>query len=242
MGDTGKGDIQALLFDVFGTCVDWRSTIIREGQRLNKTKGLAVDWASFADAWRALYQPSMEQVRNGSRPWAILDVLHRESLTTLVGQFGLDNFSSEELDDLNKVWHRLDPWPDTVEGLNELKHGFIIAPLSNGNVALLVNMAKRAGLPWDVVLGAEVARHYKPEPEAYITAASLLGLRPGQCMMVAAHNDDLSAARSCGFQTAFVCRPQEHGPGQTTDLNASEDWDIVTDSFTKLAKLMARSS
>jgi len=228
---------KAYLFDVFGTCVDWRSTIIREGAELNERHNLNVDWAVFADRWRSLYQPSMEQVRNGSRAWAILDELHRESLMNLVPEFGLQTLGSSDLDYLNHVWHRLDPWPDTVAGLSALKQRAVIGPLSNGNVALLVNMAKRAGLPWDVILGAEVARHYKPQPEAYLTAASLLGLEPSQCMMVAAHNSDLYAARDCGFATAFVCRPTEHGPSQAGDLEASEPWDVVTDSFIKLATL-----
>jgi 2-haloacid dehalogenase len=228
-------EIRVLLFDVFGTCVDWRSSIIGEGEDLNRRRGLDVDWVAFADAWRAMYQPAMEQVRNGSRSWTILDVLHRESLDELVKLYGLQALAESELDHLNRVWHRLDPWPDTVTGLSALKQRFIIAPLSNGNVALLVNMAKRAGLPWDVVLGAEVARHYKPQPEAYMTAARLLALEPGQCMMVAAHNSDLFAARERGFKTAFVCRPLEHGPSQELDLEAESDWDVVVSSFTELA-------
>ena len=228
--------IHALLFDVFGTCVDWRSSIVRQGAGLNRQKGLDTDWAAFADAWRALYQPSMEQVRRSSRPWTILDALHRESLDKLVVQFGLQALDRDELDHLNRAWHRLDPWPDTVPGLQVMKRNFVIAPLSNGNVALLVNMAKRAGMPWDAILGAEVAGYYKPQPEAYLAAARLLGLEPRQCMMVAAHNSDLAAARKCGFRTAFVCRPGEHGPGQTTDLDAESDWDVVTTSFIELAK------
>lgn len=227
--------IKAILFDVFGTCVDWRSSVMQELDKLNHSKGLNIDCAAFADAWRGLYQPTMEQVRNGSRPWTILDVLHRESLDALVNQFGLDGMTDAELDHLNKVWHRLDPWPDVVRGLTRLKQHFVIAPLSNGNVALLVNMAKRAGLPWDLVLGAEVARCYKPQSEAYLAAARLLDVEPGQCIMVAAHNDDLVAARDCGMHTAFVCRPREHGPGQTSDLRASGDWDIVAGDFGALA-------
>lgn len=229
------GNPRALLFDVFGTCVDWRSSIVAEGERLNRARGLHTDWEALADAWRAMYQPSMEQVRSGARPWTTLDVLHRESLDKLVVQFELGDLTECEVDHLNRVWHRLDPWPDAVAGLSALKDRFIIAPLSNGNVALLVNMAKRAGFPWDVILGAEIARHYKPQPEAYLTAAGLLGLTPGQCMMVAAHNSDLQAARDCGFQTAFVCRPLEHGPDQQTDLEADSDWDVVVTSFIELA-------
>lgn len=229
-------NVDALLFDVFGTCVDWRSSIVRQGAGLNRQKGLDTDWPAFADAWRALYQPSMEQVRSGSRSWTSLDVLHRESLDKLVVQFGLQALNRDDLDHLNRVWHRLDPWPDTVAGLQMMKRIFVIAPLSNGNVALLVNMAKRAGMPWDAILGAEVAGYYKPQPEAYLAAARLLGLEPQQCMMVAAHNSDLAAARDCGFRTAFVCRPDEHGPGQTTDLAAESDWDVVATSFIELAE------
>ena len=233
-----RTDVRALLFDVFGTCVDWRGSIIREGEHLSRTRALDVDWAAFADAWRAMYQPSMELVRSGSRPWTILDVLHRESLDELLTQYGLENFEESCVDHLNRVWHRLDPWPDTVAGLCALKERYVIAPLSNGNVALLVNMAKRSGLPWDVILGAEVARHYKPQPEAYLAAARLLALEPGQCMMVAAHNSDLFAARECGFKTAFVRRPTEHGSGQTIDLRAESDWDVVVSGFTELAEEM----
>ena len=236
-----SGEIRALLFDVFGTCVDWRSTIIREGSELNQRKGIDVDWACLADAWRARYQPAMQKVRDGSRPWTILDELHRENLLELVREFGLDGLSAVELEHLNKVWHRLDPWPDTVAGLSELKQAYIIAPLSNGNVALLVNMAKRHSLPWDVILGAEIARHYKPQPEAYFTAVSLLGLEPPQCMMVAAHNSDLFAAKDCGLRTAFVCRPGEHGPDQESDLSAESEWDVITDSFTGLSAALRHS-
>lgn len=229
--------VRAYLFDVFGTCVDWRSSIVREGTEIGTRYGLAVDWPRFADRWRAMYQPAMEQVRSGARPWTTLDVLHRESLEELAAPFGLKALGKDGLDRLNLVWHRLDPWPDTVSGLRRLKARAIVGPLSNGNVALLVNMAKRSGLPWDVILGAEVARHYKPQPQAYLTAAALLGLKPDQCMMVAAHNSDLEAARRCGFQTAFVPRPTEHGPGQTIDLEPAGSWDIVAESFEQLADL-----
>lgn len=233
----GLGNVEAMLFDVFGTCVDWRSTIVREGEQLNRDKGLDLDWTAFADAWRSMYQPAMERVRDGSRPWVALDDLHRESLDGLAGQFDLTRFSESDLDHLNRVWHRLEPWPDTVAGLNALRQRFIVAPLSNGNVALLVNMAKRSGMPWDVILGAEVARCYKPLPPAYLSAAALLRLQPEQCMMVAAHNSDLAAARDCGMRTAFVCRPTEYGSAQSSDLRATDDWDIITDSFIELARL-----
>jgi 2-haloacid dehalogenase len=229
---------KALFFDVFGTVVDWRNTIIKEGEILNRARGLDVDWARFADRWRGMYQPAMEQVRSGARPWTVLDVLHRESLDTLIGELGLEELGDKDRDHVNRVWHRLDPWPDSVEGLARLKRRFIIAPLSNGNVSLLVNMAKHAGLPWDLILGAEIAGHYKPQPEAYLAAARLLHLPPGQCMMVAAHNDDLVAASALGFRTAFIARPTEHGPGQETDLALTGDWDYAVDSLIELADLL----
>jgi 2-haloacid dehalogenase len=227
--------IQALTFDVFGTVVDWRSSIIREVQALGRTHGVRVDWAQFADAWRGLYQPMLERVRSGNLPWTKLDDLHRMALDRLLPEFGLTGLSEPEIQHLNRAWHRLDPWPDAVVGLTRLKRRFVLATLSNGNVALLVDMARRAGLPWDAVLGAEVARHYKPQPQAYLTTAALLGLEPGQCMMVAAHNGDLTAASALGFRTAFVARPTEYGPGQKTDLAAERAWDVVADSFIDLA-------
>lgn len=228
-------NVRALLFDVFGTVVDWRNSIIEEGELVNRSHGLEVDWARFADSWRSMYQPAMEQVRSGARPWTVLDALHRESLDVLIEEFGLQALDENERDHLNRVWHRLAPWPDSVEGLTRLKRRFIIAPLSNGNVSLLVNMAKHAGLPWDAVLGAEIAGCYKPQPEAYLAAARLLDLRPSQCMMVAAHNDDLEAAAGLGFGTAFIARPTEHGPEQAVDLEPSGDWDFVGGGITELA-------
>ena len=227
--------IKALTFDVFGTVVDWRGTIVSEGSQLNRERGWQVDWAAFANAWRALYQPSMSQVRDGKRPWTRLDNLHRESLDTLIPQFGLNGLGTVEREHLNRVWHRLRPWPDAVSGLSRLKTKFVVATLSNGNIALLVNMAKHAGLPWDTILGAEVAGHYKPQSEAYLKTADALGLEPHECLMVAAHNSDLVTAGGLGFRTAFVARPIEFGPAQTTDLSAEHDFDIVADDFNVLA-------
>ncbi|MGI9464254.1 MAG: haloacid dehalogenase type II [Aestuariivirgaceae bacterium] len=227
--------VKALFFDVFGTVVDWRTSIIRELAAFGSEKAIDADWTGFADRWRGLYQPAMEEVRAGRRDWTILDELHRESLEKLLAGFGVDGLSEAELDHLNRAWHRLDPWPDCIDGLTRLKRKLILSTLSNGNTALLVNMAKRAGLPWDVVLGAETARAYKPRPEAYLRNIALLGLEPAQCMMVAAHNDDLKAASALGMSTAFVARPLEHGPEQTTDLAADGDWDVVTDTMTGLA-------
>jgi 2-haloacid dehalogenase len=228
--------IRALTFDVFGTVVDWRTSIAREGAAVGRRHGLTVDWTAFADAWRGLYQPMLSKVRNGEMPWTKLDDLHRMALDRLIAQFGIEGLGDEEIDELNRAWHRLDPWPDAVAGLTRLRRTFILATLSNGNVALIVNMARRAGLPWDAVLGAEVARTYKPQPEAYLTTAALLGLRPDQCMMVAAHNGDLAAARGVGFHTAFVARPTEYGPHQKTDLVAEQAWDVVARDFVDLAE------
>lgn len=228
--------IEALTFDVFGTVVDWRGSLIREGQALGRAKGLDhVDWAKLADSWRGLYQPQLERVRSGAQPWTKLDDLHRESLGRLLDDFGIAGLSDEEIETFNRAWHRLDPWPDAVPGLSRLKRRFILATLSNGNVALIVNMARHAGLPWDAVLGAEVARHYKPQPEAYLVTAELLGLEPAQCLMVAAHNNDLAAASKQGFRTAFVHRRTEYGPGQTTNLRPEGVWDVVAEDFLDLA-------
>ncbi len=227
--------VKALTFDVFGTVVDWRSSIIREGEAFGKARGLGVDWAAFADRWRAMYHPAMEEVRSGRRPWTKLDALHRESLDKLVGEFGIKGASDADLDELNRAWHRLDPWSDSVPGLTRLKRKYVLATLSNGNVALMVNMAKRAGLPWDAILGAEVTGHYKPQPACYLGTAALLGLEPGECALVAAHNGDLAAASALGFKTAFVTRPTEHGPGQTKDLTAARDWNVVARDFFDLA-------
>lgn len=228
--------IKALGFDVFGTVVDWRNGVIRDASELAQAKGIAGDWGRFADAWRALYGPSMEEVRSGRRPWAKLDVLHRESLNKLLPEYGLEALSEDELDRLNKAWHRLDPWPDAVEGLTRLKTKFTLFTLSNGNVALLVDMAKRAGLPWDAILGAEVTRHYKPQPECYTLSAELLGLRPDECMLVAAHAGDLRAAAAAGLRTAFVSRPDEYGPTRKADAPEKGEFDFMARDFLDLAE------
>jgi 2-haloacid dehalogenase len=232
--------VKALTFDVFGTVVDWRSSITEEGRALGRRKGIDADWVAFADAWRGKYQPSLSRVRNGQTPWTKLDDLHRASLNELLGELGIAGLSEDEIADLNFAWHRLQPWPDSVDGLLRLKQKYILATLSNGNVALMVNMAKNAGLPWDAILGAEVARHYKPQPQCYLTAAELLGLAPHQCMMVAAHNGDLVAAAALGFRTAFVARPTEYGPEQRTDLRAEHEFDVVAESFLDLADKLDR--
>ena len=228
-------DVEALFFDVFGTVVDWRTSITSQMQAFGTEKGYEADWSAFADRWRALYQPAMEQVRAEGRSWVILDTLHGENLDKAWTEFGLPPLEADERDHLVRAWHRLDPWPDAVAGLTRLKTKYIIAPVSNGNIALITNMAKRAGLPWDVVLGAEVARAYKPMPEAYLRSAAAIGRQPSQCMMVAAHNDDLHAAKAQGLKTAFVPRPLEMGPGGGADTEPTGDWDVVADSFEALA-------
>ena len=227
--------VKAVTFDVFGTVVDWRSSIARELNLLADEKEISIDGAEFASAWRSLYQPSMSKVRSGELPYERLDVLHRRNLDKVLEQYGIDQLSEAEKVHLNQAWHRLDPWPDVIEGLVRLKGRYIIGTLSNGNISLIVNMAKHSGLPWDVVLGAEVAGHYKPCPEAYLGSAKTLDLAPHECMLVAAHNADLQAASGCGFRTAFVARPIEYGPGQTTDLSADHDFDVIATDFVELA-------
>lgn len=233
-----KDQVKALLFDVFGTVVDWRGSCIRELTAFGNARGLVHDWAKFADDWRDLYQPGMEDVRSGKRPWAILDVLHREGLLKLIDRYRVKGLAEHEIQHLVGIWHRLDPWPDIVDGLTRLKSRYIIGTLSNGNIGLMVRMAKRAGLPWDVILGAEPARAYKPMPQAYASNAEMLNLTPGEVMLVAAHNNDLAAAAKVGLRTAFVLRPNEHGPGKTKDPAAIQAWDVVTDGVTGLADAM----
>jgi 2-haloacid dehalogenase len=233
-----KDKVEALLFDVFGTVVDWRSSIIADLTAFGVSKGISADWVAFTDEWRALYQPGMEAVRSGKRPWTILDVLHRESLDALTAKHGITGLSEADRVHMTKAWHRLKPWPDSVAGLTRLKTRYIIGTLSNGNVGLLTRMAKFAGLPWDVVLGAETARAYKPLPQAYLEAARLLNLEPGQVMLVAAHNGDLAAAQAAGLATAFVPRPSEYGPHQKVDFKPEGNWDVVADSFPAVADAM----
>jgi 2-haloacid dehalogenase len=230
--------VRALVFDVFGTVVDWRSGVAREaGPFLARHGKGETDPTAFADAWRRRYSPAMEEVRSGRRPFTRLDVLHRENLEAMLPEFGVDpaHVPAAQLDELNLAWHRLDPWPDAVAGLTRLKTRYIIAPLSNGNIILMLDMAKRAGLPWDAVLGAEVAQAYKPMPEAYLRTADILAMRPEEVCLMAAHNGDLAAARKCGLRTGFVPRPTEHGPGQTKDLHPTQDWDVVAKDFSDLA-------
>ena len=230
-------DVQALVFDVFGTIVNWRSDVAREAAPFLARHGPSADPAAFADAWRRRYWPAMEEIRSGRRPFVRLDVLHRENLDAVLPEFAIDvaTVPRSELDALNLAWHTLDPWPDAVAGLTRLKSRFIVAPLSNGNIRLMLDLAKRVGLPWDAILGAEIAQAYKPSPEAYLHTAEALMLEPEQVCLVAAHNDDLAAARRCGLRTAFIPRPTEHGPGQTIDLEPQEDWDVVASDLMDLA-------
>ena len=219
-------DVKALTIDVFGTVVDWRGSVIRECEQLGKAKGIDVDWADFADRWRGGYAPAMARVRNGELPWTKIDVLHRMILDGLLGEFGITGLSENEKDHLNRAWHRLAPWPDSVGGLTRLRGRYVVATLSNGNVALLTNMAKHAGLPWDCILSAELMRRYKPDPETYLGAADLLGLRPEEVMMVAAHKSDLRSAQEVGLRAAFVARPREFGQNVDVDIAPEPDFDV----------------
>lgn len=230
-------EVSFLGFDVFGTVVDWRTGVARAAAPFLQRHGLKVDSLDFADQWRGLYQPSMQRVRSGERPFVTLDVLNRENLETLLARHDVDYgaITSAELLDLNKAWERLDPWPDSVTALTRLKGKFSIGALSNGHIAGMLNLAKFGGLPWDVILGAEIAGTYKPQPQTYLKSAKAVGLAPEQVAMVAAHNSDLAAARAIGLKTVFVRRPTEHGPGQTSDLKAEQDWDVVVDSLTEAA-------
>lgn len=227
--------VRALAFDVFGTVVDWRGSIIREGQLLSATKGLAVDWPAFADAWRAGYKPAMDSTRETGAAWLDIDTLHRRVLDGLLPRFGLQGLSADERDHLNRAWHRLMPWPDTVSELNRLRARYPISTLSNGNVALLMNMARNAGLPWDCVLSGELVHKYKPDPEVYLMAARLLGVAPHELMLVAAHPSDLAGAQRAGLRTAYVTRPLEYGPGGTLEPVGELSFDVTANDFLDLA-------
>ncbi|MFT5895854.1 MAG: 2-haloacid dehalogenase [bacterium] len=227
--------VKALLFDVFGTVVDWRGSIDREMKKFGEAHSIEQDWQQFALDWRALYQPAMEKIREGDRGYVKLDLLHRENLQELLADYGLQGCDEAQLQFINSVWHRLRPWADTLPGMNRLKRNFTLGSLSNGNIALMVNMARHSGIPWDAILGSEPTRGYKPQPHVYLDSVEMLGLKPNQCLMVAAHNDDLHAARAVGLQTAYINRPYEYGYAQTVDMQAEEEWDIVCESMTELA-------
>ncbi|MFB6311389.1 MAG: haloacid dehalogenase type II [Salinirussus sp.] len=228
-------DVNALTFDVFGTVVDWRSGVIREGRR--QFPDADVDWPAFADAWRETYRPSMDEIRDGDREWRTIDELHREAVEELVEQFGLETDAAER-DELNRAWHRLDPWPDVLPGLRRLRSDYFRTTLSNGNVRLLANMAKRAGLPWDLILSAELSGHYKPDREVYRTAAELLDEDPGDVLMVAAHEHDLDGAAAAGLRTAYVHRPQMWGPDGDVSWPERDAYDIVVEDFEALASVL----
>ena len=204
--------VEALFFDVFGTLVDWRTSIAREAEQILAPLGKSIDWIAFADAWRGQYQPGMEEVRSGRQPFSKLDVLHRRNLERILAQFRLQDLSGDTLHDLNRAWHRLDPWTDVPAGLARLKKKFWLAPVSNGNIALMVDLARRNNFPWDAILGAEVAGDYKPKPRVYLAACEAFDRAPAQCMMVAAHSKDLEAAAQCGLRTAHIARLNEYGP------------------------------
>ena len=225
----------AIVFDTFGSVVDWRGSLIADLSAYGAKRGIAADWTALVDAWRAAYHPSMERVRKREVPWTKLDDLHRGSLDGLVAKFGITGLTEDDLRHINLGWHRLDPWPDSVAGLTRLKRRFIIGPLSNGNVALLTKMAKHASLPWDAVFGSDLFGHYKPDPETYLGVARLLDLAPGEVMMAAAHNNDLAAARRSGLMTAFWPRPTEYGPHQKRDFAAEQDWVVVAKDIEDLA-------
>lgn len=229
--------IRALFFDVFGTLVDWRSSIAREAKALLAPLGHDVDWLTFAEAWRAEYQPSMEEVRSGRRPFVRLDDLHRENLDRILPRFKLDGLPDETRASLNRAWHRLDAWPDVPKGMRRLYIKYRLAPVSNGNISIMVDLARHNGFSWDTVLGAEIARHYKPNPAAYLASARALDLEPSACMMVAAHSSDLAAAAKCGLKTAHVARPGEHGPG-TGETKPSVPVDFAARDIGDLADIL----
>jgi 2-haloacid dehalogenase len=225
----------AIVFDTFGSVVDWRSSLIADLTAYGTSKGVTADWPALVDAWRAAYHPSMQRVRTGELPWTKLDNLHRASLDKLIADFRITGFTQQDLVHINLGWHRLHPWPDSVPGLTRLKSRFIIGPLSNGNVSLLLNMAKFAAIPWDMIFGSDLFGHFKPDPETYLGVARMLDLRPDQVMMAAAHNGDLAAARAQGLLTAFFPRPAEYGPHQKRDYQADQDWDIVATDIQDMA-------
>jgi 2-haloacid dehalogenase len=227
-------------FDVYGTVVDWRSGVARAAAPFLERYDIALDAYAFANAWRALYQPTMEKVRSGEREWVRLDVLQRENLEQLLAAHGVavDDIPEQDLAGLTRAWERLDPWPDAVAGLTRLKRRFAIAPISNGHIAGMLHLARFGGLPWDAILGAEIARSYKPQPATYLKSLDAAGFAPSQAAMVAAHNGDLRAARALGMRTVFVRRPHEYGPDQDTDLRAEEDWDVVAQSLAEVADLL----
>jgi 2-haloacid dehalogenase len=231
-------NVKALLFDTFGTVTDWRTSIVNDFREFGERKDIHLDWEAFVDDWKTAYRPGMDAVRSGKWPWTRVDGIYRAKLDEILSKYGLDRLREEDKVYLNRAWHRINAWPDAVSGLVRLKKKYVISPLSNGDVDCLVHMARHAGLPWDLILCAEVFRHYKPDPEVYLGAIELLSLKPEEVMMVAAHNYDLRAARSHGMRTAFVARPTEYGLDQKTDLKAEEAWDVAAKDFGELASVL----
>jgi 2-haloacid dehalogenase len=227
--------MKAIVFDTFGTLVDWRTSIIRQLEEFGRKRGISADWALLADRWRQAYEPSLESVRSGARPWVVLDELHRESLARLNEEMAL-GLAQDDLTDLTFVWYRLDPWSDVVPGLSRLHRDYILGPLSNGGHALLVHLARFAGLPWDAIFSVELFERYKPEPAVYLGTCRLLRLPPDEVMLVAAHNYDLRAAQNLGMKTAFVPRPTEYGPSQDKDLEPDGQWDFAVRDLVELAE------
>ena len=225
---------KALFFDVFGTLVDWRTSIAREAELILKPLGFSLDWLAFADAWRDEYQPGMEEVRSGRIPFSKLDVLHRRNLERILPRFGISGLSEDAMRELNLAWHRLDAWPDVPPGMARLKRRVMLAPVSNGNISLMVDLARRNNIPWDAILGAETAGDYKPKPRVYLAACEALDLPPGECMMVAAHTNDLLAAAKCGLRTGHIARPDEKGPG-TGEAAPKAPVDVAASSLEDLA-------
>jgi 2-haloacid dehalogenase len=230
--------VKALTFDVFGTVVDWRGSVIADLKAFGRAKGISLEWEEFLDEWKSCYRPGMDAVNAGTIPWTNVTTIYRRKLDALLMEYGMAGLSEAEKIHINRAWERLNPWPDAVAGLTRLKKKYVLSTLSNGDLACMVGMAKHGGLPWDCVLCAEIFRRYKPAPEVYRGAIELLALKPHEVMMVAAHNYDLRAARAHGMRTAFVARPAEYGPGQRTDLEAEEDWDVVARDFGELAAAM----
>jgi 2-haloacid dehalogenase len=226
--------LRALFFDVFGTLMDWRTSVAREAEKILGNLGYSLDWIAFADAWRAEYQPGMEEVRLGKIPFSKLDVLHRRNLGRILPRFGLENLSEEVLADLNLAWHRLDAWPDVAAAMKRLKHKFLLAPCSNGNIALMVDLARRNDIPWDAILGSDIAGDYKPKPRVYLAACDALNLEPRECMMVAAHSRDLAAAADCGLRTGHIARVNEYGPN-TGEAGPTVPVDVAGKDLADLA-------
>jgi 2-haloacid dehalogenase len=227
--------IKALFFDTFGTLTDWRTSIAREAEAALQPRGYSLDWPGFADAWRGEYQGAMEEVRSGRSPYCKLDILHRSNLDIVLKRFGVATLSEEELHNLNMAWHRLDAWPDVATGLARLKRYYLLAPVSNGNISLMVDIARRNNLPWDAILGADIAQDFKPKPGVYLAAAAAFDLPPDACMMVAAHSNDLAHAAALGLHTAHIARPNEYGPGGKGEAAPTMPVDFAVKSLGQLA-------